>query len=132
MYWSFADLIAYISEAETLMPGDFLGSGACPTGCGLELNLWIQPGDLLELMVEATLHQFGRIDILVNSAGIFIRNSITDVSDEEWATVLGLNLMGYVYACRRVIPEMLKQGRGKIVNVSSIHGFRGTGTAATY
>ena len=83
-------------------------------------------------MADSALNQFGRIDILVNNAGIFIRNAITDVSDEEWAAVLGLNLMGYVYTCRRVIPQMLQQGRGKIVNISSIHGFRGTGTAATY
>jgi 2-keto-4-pentenoate hydratase/2-oxohepta-3-ene-1,7-dioic acid hydratase in catechol pathway len=52
MYWSFADLIAYVSEAETLVPGDFLGSGACPTGCGMELKRWIQPGDMIELTVE--------------------------------------------------------------------------------
>ncbi len=52
MYYSFADLISYVSECETLMPGDFLASGACPTGCGLELNRWIQPGDLLELTVD--------------------------------------------------------------------------------
>jgi 2-keto-4-pentenoate hydratase/2-oxohepta-3-ene-1,7-dioic acid hydratase in catechol pathway len=52
MYWSFPQLIAYISQSETLFPGDFLGSGACATGCGLELNRWIQPGDLVELEVE--------------------------------------------------------------------------------
>ncbi len=52
MHWSFADLIAYISQAETLMPGDFLGSGACGTGCGLELDRWIQSGDVIELEVE--------------------------------------------------------------------------------
>lgn len=52
MYYTFADLIAYVSESETLMPGDFLGSGACPTGCGLELDRWIQPGDTIELTVE--------------------------------------------------------------------------------
>jgi 2-keto-4-pentenoate hydratase/2-oxohepta-3-ene-1,7-dioic acid hydratase in catechol pathway len=52
MYWSFADLIAYISQSETLHPGDFLGSGACATGCGLELNRWLQPGDEIELSVD--------------------------------------------------------------------------------
>jgi 2-keto-4-pentenoate hydratase/2-oxohepta-3-ene-1,7-dioic acid hydratase in catechol pathway len=52
MYYSFADLIAYVSESETLMPGDILGSGACPTGCGLELERWIKPGDTIELTVE--------------------------------------------------------------------------------
>lgn len=52
MYWSFADLIVYISESETLKPGDFLGSGACGTGCGLELGRWLRPDDVIELSIE--------------------------------------------------------------------------------
>ena len=52
MHWSFAELIAYISESETIKLGDFLGSGACGTGCGLELDRWLQPGDVVELTVE--------------------------------------------------------------------------------
>ena len=51
MHWSFADLIAYVSESETLQPGDFLGSGACGTGCGLELGRWLRPDDVIELSV---------------------------------------------------------------------------------
>ncbi len=86
----------------------------------------------VKAMVDETLRRYGRVDILVNSAGIFIRNPITEVSDEEWERVMNLNLRGYFYTCRRVVPEMLKQGGGKIVNMSSIHGIRGTGTAVTY
>jgi 2-keto-4-pentenoate hydratase/2-oxohepta-3-ene-1,7-dioic acid hydratase in catechol pathway len=52
MHWTFPQLISYVSEYETLRPGDFLGSGACPTGCGLELNRWIKPGDEIEFEVE--------------------------------------------------------------------------------
>jgi len=86
----------------------------------------------VDALVETAVERFGRVDILVNNAGSFIRNAIVEASDDEWAAVLGLNLMGYVYACRRAIPHMLEQGRGKIINMSSIHGIRGTGTAATY
>jgi glucose 1-dehydrogenase len=86
----------------------------------------------VEALVDETLRQYGRVNILVNNAGIFIRHAITDVSDEEWERVINLNLRGYFYACRRVIPEMLKQGGGKIINLSSIHGIRGTGTATAY
>jgi NAD(P)-dependent dehydrogenase (short-subunit alcohol dehydrogenase family) len=86
----------------------------------------------VEAMVDETLRRYGRVDLLVNNAGIFVRNPITEVSDDEWEDVMNLNLRGYFYTCRRVIPEMLKQGGGKIVNLSSIHGLRGTGTATTY
>lgn len=86
----------------------------------------------VEALVDETLRRFGRVDCLVNNAGIFIRNAVTEVSDEEWDQVMNLNLRGYFYTCRRVIPEMVKQGGGKIVNMSSIHGIRGTGTATTY
>jgi 2-keto-4-pentenoate hydratase/2-oxohepta-3-ene-1,7-dioic acid hydratase in catechol pathway len=52
MFWTFPQMISYISQSETLYPGDFLGSGTCPTGCGLELDRWIRPGDEIELEVE--------------------------------------------------------------------------------
>ena len=50
--FSFEEIIAAISESETLLPGDFIGSGTVPTGCGLELDRWIKPGDVVELEVE--------------------------------------------------------------------------------
>jgi len=83
-------------------------------------------------LVAETITKFNKVNILVNVAGIFIRNPIVDVSDGEWDQVININLRGYFYTMRAVIPHMLKQGGGRIVNVSSIHGIRGTGTAATY
>ncbi len=52
MHFSFAEIISYISREETLYPGEFIGSGTVGTGCGLELDRWIQPGDVVELEVE--------------------------------------------------------------------------------
>lgn len=52
MYWTWAKIISYISVNETLYPGDFIGSGTVPGGCGAELNRWIQPGDVVELEAE--------------------------------------------------------------------------------
>jgi NAD(P)-dependent dehydrogenase (short-subunit alcohol dehydrogenase family) len=86
----------------------------------------------VEALVDNTLQRFGQIDILVNNAGMFIRNPITEVSDDEWDQVMDLNIRAYFFTCRQVIPHMLKQGGGKIINLSSIHGFRGTGAATTY
>ena len=51
-YWSFDQMIAHVSMDETLYPGDILGSGTVGRGCGLELDRWIQPGDLVELEIE--------------------------------------------------------------------------------
>lgn len=52
MYWSFEQIIAYISKFETLYPGDFIGSGTVENGCGDEMEKWIKAGDLIELEVE--------------------------------------------------------------------------------
>ena len=52
MYWSFPQIISYISRFETLYPGDFIGSGTVANGCGDELERWIKPGDIVELEVE--------------------------------------------------------------------------------
>jgi 2-keto-4-pentenoate hydratase/2-oxohepta-3-ene-1,7-dioic acid hydratase in catechol pathway len=52
MHYSFEEIIAYISRDETLHPGEFIGSGTVPTGCGLELDRWLRPGDTVELEVE--------------------------------------------------------------------------------
>jgi NAD(P)-dependent dehydrogenase (short-subunit alcohol dehydrogenase family) len=82
--------------------------------------------------VQTCLERFGKVTILVNCAGIFVRNSITEVTDQEWSRVLNINLSGYFYTSRAVLPHMKDQGEGRIVNISSIHGIRGTGTAATY
>ncbi len=52
MYYTFAEMISFVSQSETLYPGDFLGSGTVGKGCGWELDRWIQPGDVIELEVE--------------------------------------------------------------------------------
>jgi len=62
MYYTFAEMISFVSQSETLYPGDFLGSGTVGKGCGWELDRWIQPGDVIELEVE-------KIGVLRNRIG---------------------------------------------------------------
>jgi 2-keto-4-pentenoate hydratase/2-oxohepta-3-ene-1,7-dioic acid hydratase in catechol pathway len=52
MHFTFEQIIAYISKEETLYPGDFIGGGTVGNGCGLELNRWLKPGDVIELEIE--------------------------------------------------------------------------------
>jgi 2-keto-4-pentenoate hydratase/2-oxohepta-3-ene-1,7-dioic acid hydratase in catechol pathway len=52
MHWSFEQMIEFVSQDDTIYPGDIIGSGTVGTGCGLELNRWVQPGDIIELEIE--------------------------------------------------------------------------------
>ncbi len=119
------------SRLETEVPSTIEVIGA-KGGQGLYARTDVTSSKEVHGAVEKAIDAYGKIDILVNSAGIFVRNAVTEISDDEWDRVMSLNLRGYFYTCRKVIPEMVKQGYGKIINISSIHGLVGTGTAATY
>jgi NAD(P)-dependent dehydrogenase (short-subunit alcohol dehydrogenase family) len=81
----------------------------------------------VQAMVEAAIKAFGSIDILVNNAGIEATPMLAaDLSEEQWDRVLGINLKGAFLCCQAVIPQMMKQNHGRIINVSSIAGIRMT------
>ena len=84
----------------------------------------------VERVVEAAISHFGRIDILVNNAAIIRRGSFLEHSREDWEQVLRVNLGGSFNCTRAVVPHMVKQGSGKIVNVTSVAGKVGDITAA--
>ena len=80
----------------------------------------------VELSVKKTFNKFGSINILVNNAG-YLKNTLTnEISEKEWSDVLSVNLTGTFYCIKSVIPIMLKQKKGKIVNISSLSGKRGS------
>lgn len=86
-----------------------------------------------EAMVDRAVSEFGRIDILVNNAGVMdLFASVADVSNEIWRHVLAVNLDGPMFAMRRAVPLMLKQGSGAIVNISSVAGVGGGSAGAAY
>jgi len=82
--------------------------------------------------VDSILSRFGRIDILVNNAGINIRKTVLDLSEEEWDSVLDTNLKGYFLVSQAVAPVMIRQGGGKVINLSSIFGAVGMNHQAAY
>ncbi|ROL61049.1 SDR family oxidoreductase [Bacteroidetes/Chlorobi group bacterium ChocPot_Mid] len=76
-------------------------------------------------MVEQVVSEFGGLDILVNNAGINWDTVIWKMTEEQWDTVLDINLKGYFNYIRHVAPIFKEQKHGKIVNVTSINGLRG-------
>jgi 3-oxoacyl-[acyl-carrier protein] reductase len=89
------------------------------------------PDDSRRLVREA-VERFGRVDALVANAGIGMYGGILDRTDEELATMLDTNIAGTVWPIRAAVPEMLKAGRGDIVIVASVAGFRGGADEAVY
>lgn len=83
-------------------------------------------------MVDTILQSFGRIDVLVNNAGILSQSPLEEMSVNEWDRVLGVNLRGTFLCCRFALPHMLEQGRGRIINVASQLGQIGAPGLAHY
>jgi NAD(P)-dependent dehydrogenase (short-subunit alcohol dehydrogenase family) len=82
------------------------------------------PGDIAdpatgERVVAEGLNAFGRIDTLVNNAGVFIEKPFTDYTAKDYALIIGVNLTGFFVITQRVIGQMLKQGSGHVVNIST-------------
>ncbi len=87
----------------------------------------------VERLVAETERQLGPVDILVCNAAVNpYYGSLQDISDEAWDKIMGSNVRSNLWLCNRVIPGMVKRGRGSIVIVSSIGGLRGTPVIGAY
>jgi NAD(P)-dependent dehydrogenase (short-subunit alcohol dehydrogenase family) len=82
--------------------------------------------------VNRVYEDFGRIDIVVNAAGIIIRKDAVETSEEEWDRVLNVNLKGPFLVSKYSIPYMIRGGGGSIVNIASGWGLKGGPKAAAY
>ncbi len=83
-------------------------------------------------MVQRVLDEFGHIDILVNSAGIVILKPTPEFPVEEWERVIRVNLEGTFLCCKEVGKVMIRQQRGKIINMSSVRGLQGRANDPAY
>ena len=92
----------------------------------LGVQVDVTQADSVDRMVQQTLDRFGRIDIWVNNAGIGALKLFVENTEADWDRTLDVNLKGVFLCCRRVVPEMIKQQGGAIVNIASIAAFHYT------
>jgi NAD(P)-dependent dehydrogenase (short-subunit alcohol dehydrogenase family) len=102
---------AVVANSRTIKPGG-------------PANVVAVPGDVadpqtVERVVSAALDHFGRIDTVVNNAGIFIPKSFVDYTADDFAAMLSVNLAGFFYMSQKAAAQMLRQGSGHIVNITT-------------
>lgn len=76
-------------------------------------------------IINTTLKEFGKLDILVNCAGIIRRAPAADFSEKDWDEVMNINLKSLFFLCQAAAREMMKQRKGKIINIASLLSFQG-------
>jgi len=111
-----ADLAGTVAEeiGGTAMTGDVADSAFC------------------DQAVAETVGRHGSLDIVVNAAGVIVRASGADTTDEQWARIMGVNVSGTFFMCRAALREMAPRRRGAIVNFGSIWGDLGSAGVAAY
>lgn len=86
----------------------------------------------LEQLLQQALSAFGKVDILVNSAGISKKSPTLDLSEQDWDAILNINLKGTLHACRVFGRHMLDRRYGRIINIASLSSFLGLFEVAAY
>jgi NADP-dependent 3-hydroxy acid dehydrogenase YdfG len=100
------DLVAELGEGALAAPTDVTDPAACAA------------------LVARTVERFGSLDILVNNAGLGLYGSIADGDPEDWRKMFDVNVLGVLYVTRAALRQMLRQGSGEVVFVSSLAGRR--------
>lgn len=112
-------VVADIQEQEGKKVADEISG---ERGDALAVPVDVTSAEKTRAMAEAALEKYGRIDILVNNAGLYTtikKKPFTEITEAEWDKVMAVNLKGLFFCAQAVYPAMKKQGKGKIVNISS-------------
>ena len=88
--------------------------------------------DQVEALISNSVEEYGKIDVIVNNAGITRDGLIMRMSDEDWDTVIDINLKGTFNGIKAVSRQMMKQKSGRIINISSVVGLKGNPGQANY
>lgn len=126
-----------VAEGASVVIGDVLDDDGARTAATLGPAAAYHHLDVTDpaqwtAIVAFTAERFGRIDVLVNNAGIFRIQRMTDTSLEDYRRIMEVNATGVFLGMQAVAPGMVAQRSGSIINISSIAGLRGSGMAFAY
>jgi 3-oxoacyl-[acyl-carrier protein] reductase len=114
-------LVDVDAEQVKELAADLVGNG----GSAFAFEADVRDRRAMAKVVEDTIARFGRIDILINNAGVYPRQAFLDMTEEQWDTVHDINLKSIFHCTKLVLPHMVQQRAGAIVNVSSVTFFLG-------
>ncbi len=92
----------------------------------------ISNNEQVQAAAQVTRDKFGRADVLINNAGLEVRGSILQCTEEDWVRLYDINLKGIYYMSKAFVPSIIEQGSGAIINTGSILGYRTVGERAAY
>ena len=101
-------------------------------GSVLWKSLDVTSRDSFKTFADAALEQFGRIDVLINNAGVMPLSLMSSLKVDEWDHMVDVNIKGVLYGIAAVLPALNRQGDGQIINISSIGGLASVPTGAVY
>lgn len=135
-----ATAILFAAHGAAVMIADIDTEGAAETVAAIRngggtagyVDTDVTLSESTEHTVEETLSSYGRLDVLVSSAGIAMRLPVAELSESDWHRCLDVNLTGVYLAAKAAIPAMRENGGGSIINISSIYGLVGADVRAAY
>jgi len=101
-------------------------------GNALAQEVDVRSSDSIQIAVDRTVAQFGRLDIMVNNAGISMAHPSEDLAPEDWTRAVETDLFGVFYGCQSAARQMMKQAGGCIINITSIYGLVAAPMRAAY
>ncbi len=101
-------------------------------GRAIYRSLDVTSRDSVQSFADAAVQEFGRIDVIINNAGIMPLSPMASLKVDEWDRMIDVNIKGVLHGIAAVLPVMNRQGSGQIINISSIGGLAVSPTAAVY
>jgi NAD(P)-dependent dehydrogenase (short-subunit alcohol dehydrogenase family) len=101
-------------------------------GQGTFLQIDVRSEIQCQAAIDQTLDQFGRLDVLVNNAGVYPRATLEQTTETFWDEMMAVNLKGPFFLCKHAVPIMRRQGGGSIINTGSVHGLGGAENLFAY